>query len=44
MKNLRTGIDLVEIERLESTLERYGARFLQRVKQWIERPFALFTE
>jgi holo-[acyl-carrier protein] synthase len=31
MDILRTGVDLVEIERLESTLARHGARFLQRV-------------
>ena len=28
---LRTGIDLIEIERVRSLLERYGARFLERV-------------
>lgn len=28
---LRTGIDLVEIERLESVIQRYGARLLNRV-------------
>lgn len=28
---LKTGIDLVEIERLEQTIERYGERFLKRV-------------
>jgi len=28
---LRTGIDLVEVERLQSVAERYGARFLERV-------------
>jgi len=28
---LRTGIDLVEIERLQSVIGRYGARFLERV-------------
>jgi len=26
-----TGIDVVEIERIASTIERYGERFLQRV-------------
>lgn len=28
---LKTGIDLIEIERLRALMERYGARFLQRV-------------
>jgi holo-[acyl-carrier protein] synthase len=28
---IRTGIDLIEIERLRSMIERYGARFLERV-------------
>jgi len=28
---LRTGIDLVEIERISTVLEQYGDRFLQRV-------------
>jgi holo-[acyl-carrier protein] synthase len=28
---LKTGVDLVEIERLQLTIERYGERFLQRV-------------
>ena len=28
---LKTGVDLVEIERLEQTIQRYGERFLQRV-------------
>jgi holo-[acyl-carrier protein] synthase len=28
---LRTGIDLVEVERLQGVAERYGARFLERV-------------
>jgi holo-[acyl-carrier protein] synthase len=28
---LRTGIDLIEIERLSSVLERHGERFLRRV-------------
>ncbi|NOZ70691.1 MAG: holo-ACP synthase [Chloroflexi bacterium] len=28
---LRTGIDLIEIERIRAVLERHGERFLQRV-------------
>ena len=28
---LRTGIDLIEIERVHSMIERYGSRFLERV-------------
>ncbi len=28
---LRTGIDLIEIERVRSMIERYGTRFLERV-------------
>jgi len=28
---LRTGIDLIEIERVRDLLERYGRRFLERV-------------
>ncbi|NOZ49902.1 MAG: holo-[acyl-carrier-protein] synthase [Chloroflexi bacterium] len=28
---LRSGIDLIEIERIATTLERHGERFLQRV-------------
>ena len=28
---LATGVDLIEIERLESTIERYGERLLNRV-------------
>lgn len=28
---LRTGIDLIEIERLESVIQRYGVRLLNRV-------------
>ncbi len=28
---LRTGIDLIEIDRVRSLMERYGARFLERV-------------
>jgi holo-[acyl-carrier protein] synthase len=31
MTLLRTGIDLVEIERMRSMLERHGERFLRRV-------------
>jgi holo-[acyl-carrier protein] synthase len=31
MTHLRTGIDLVEIERMRTTIERHGARFLNRV-------------
>jgi holo-[acyl-carrier protein] synthase len=31
MTALATGVDLVEIERLEEVIERYGERFLQRV-------------
>jgi holo-[acyl-carrier protein] synthase len=31
MTLLRTGIDLVEIERMRSVLERHGERFLRRV-------------
>ncbi len=29
--NLRTGVDLIEIERLEQVIARHGARFLDRV-------------
>jgi holo-[acyl-carrier protein] synthase len=29
--NLRTGVDLIELERVEATIERYGQRFLERV-------------
>lgn len=29
--NLRTGIDLIEIERIKRTIQRYGDRFLKRV-------------
>ena len=29
--NLRTGVDLIEIERVEATIQRYGQRFLERV-------------
>jgi holo-[acyl-carrier protein] synthase len=28
---LRTGIDLIEIERITAVIQRHGARFLQRV-------------
>jgi len=28
---LRTGIDLIEIERIEQAIQRHGERFLQRV-------------
>lgn len=28
---LRTGIDLIEIQRLEESIERHGDRFLQRI-------------
>ncbi len=28
---LRTGIDLIELKRVEATIERYGQRFLERV-------------
>ncbi len=31
MPTLATGIDLIEIERLQETIRRYGERFLQRV-------------
>ena len=31
MTALATGVDLVEIERLEEIIERHGERFLQRV-------------
>ncbi len=29
--NLRTGVDLIEIERVEAAIQRYGQRFLERV-------------
>jgi holo-[acyl-carrier protein] synthase len=29
--NLRTGVDLIELERVKATIERYGQRFLERV-------------
>ncbi len=28
---LRTGVDLIEVQRIEATIERYGDRFLRRV-------------
>lgn len=28
---MRTGVDLIEISRIQATLDRYGQRFLQRV-------------
>ena len=28
---MRTGVDLIEIERIQAVLERHGERFLQRV-------------
>ncbi len=28
---LRTGVDLIEVERIEKTIARYGSRFLDRV-------------
>jgi holo-[acyl-carrier protein] synthase len=28
---LRTGVDLVEIKRIQGTVERYGERFLRRI-------------
>jgi len=31
MTLLATGVDLIEIERVQSTIQRYGARFLERV-------------
>lgn len=31
MTSLRTGIDLIEIERVEGAIQRHGERFLQRV-------------
>lgn len=34
---LRTGVDLIEIERIESVLERHGERFLNRVYTQRER-------
>ena len=29
--NLRTGVDLIELERIEAAIQRYGQRFLVRV-------------
>jgi holo-[acyl-carrier protein] synthase len=29
--NLRTGVDLIELGRIESVIQRYGKRFLERV-------------
>jgi holo-[acyl-carrier protein] synthase len=29
--NMRTGIDLIELKRVEATIQRYGQRFLERV-------------
>ena len=29
--NLRTGVDLIELERVETTIQRHGERFLERV-------------
>ena len=29
--NLRTGVDLIEIERIDATIQHYGQRFLERV-------------
>jgi holo-[acyl-carrier protein] synthase len=29
--NLRTGVDLIELGRIESVIQRYGKRFLKRV-------------
>ncbi len=31
MIRLATGVDLVEIERIENMVQRFGARFLQRI-------------
>jgi holo-[acyl-carrier protein] synthase len=31
MMNLRTGVDLIEIARVESAIERHGNQFLNRV-------------
>ncbi|MBN2501055.1 MAG: holo-ACP synthase [Anaerolineales bacterium] len=31
MPSLRTGVDLIEVPRLERAIERHGARFLRRV-------------
>lgn len=29
--NLRTGVDSIELERIEATIQRHGQRFLERV-------------
>jgi holo-[acyl-carrier protein] synthase len=31
MRRLRNGVDLIEIDRVRLTIERYGSRFLERV-------------
>ncbi len=31
MEHLRTGVDLIEISRVEAVVQRYGQRFLNRV-------------
>ena len=31
MEHLRTGVDLIEISRVEAVMQRYGQRFLNRV-------------
>jgi holo-[acyl-carrier protein] synthase len=31
MTNLRTGVDLIELDRIESAIQRHGERFLERV-------------
>ena len=36
-----TGIDLIEIERIEHTVERYGERFLDRVYTAAEQAYCL---
>lgn len=36
-----TGIDLVEIERIQQTVDRYGARFLDRVYTAAEQAYCL---
>lgn len=35
--NLRTGVDLLEIERLQAVLQRHGERFLLRIYTPLER-------
>jgi holo-[acyl-carrier protein] synthase len=37
MPELRTGVDLIEIERFTSTYQRFGQRFLKRLFTQIER-------